>query len=270
MGNTTCVASNGTQIPPDNHYKCRHSKNDKLHESRYYDHKDIHRFQVPSNKINFNTPFPEYKPTEFTAEKILAKTTSLDKDPDIDDPEYKTIKFNAIDSKYGCDRQSYHGNYEFIRFKPHMNELVPMNPVGRTGMIGRGRLFRWGPNHAADPIVTRWKRDSEGQIKTDPITDKGILEFVAIQRKHTEEWAIPGGMRDPGEKIAKTLSREFKEEALNLNNNKDLEFNKFQRIVSHTTNYVKLIDDFFKGGIEIYKGYMDDPRNTDNAWMETL
>lgn len=26
---------------------------------------------------------------------------------------------------------------------------------------------------------------------------------------------------------------------------------------------------FFSGGIEIYSGYVDDPRNTDNAWMET-
>lgn len=27
--------------------------------------------------------------------------------------------------------------------------------MGRTGMIGRGLLGKWGPNHAADPIVTR-------------------------------------------------------------------------------------------------------------------
>ena len=30
------------------------------------------------------------------------------------------------------------------------------NPVGRTGMVGRGLLGRWGPNHAADPLVTRY------------------------------------------------------------------------------------------------------------------
>ena len=29
------------------------------------------------------------------------------------------------------------------------------NPVGRTGMTGRGLLGKWGPNHAADPLVTR-------------------------------------------------------------------------------------------------------------------
>ena len=27
--------------------------------------------------------------------------------------------------------------------------------MGRTGMAGRGLLGRWGPNHAADPVVTR-------------------------------------------------------------------------------------------------------------------
>ena len=29
------------------------------------------------------------------------------------------------------------------------------NPAGRTGLTGRGLLGKWGPNHAADPIVTR-------------------------------------------------------------------------------------------------------------------
>ena len=31
----------------------------------------------------------------------------------------------------------------------------PRNPRGRTGLRGRGLLGQWGPNHAADPIVTR-------------------------------------------------------------------------------------------------------------------
>lgn len=27
---------------------------------------------------------------------------------------------------------------------------------------------------------------------------------------------------------------------------------------------------FFEQGDEVYRGYVDDPRNTDNAWMETI
>jgi len=32
---------------------------------------------------------------------------------------------------------------------------VVRNPVGRTGICGRGLLGRWGPNQGGDPVVTR-------------------------------------------------------------------------------------------------------------------
>jgi ADP-ribose pyrophosphatase len=70
--------------------------------------------------------------------------------------------------------------------------LVPCNPVGRTGIIGRGHLGRWGPNHAADPIVTCWKRDNQGRIVNHSVTNMPILQFVGIRRKDTGQWAIPG------------------------------------------------------------------------------
>lgn len=58
------------------------------------------------------------------------------------------------------NRVSHTGEYKII-------ENYPQNPCGRTGIIGRGLLGRWGPNHAADPIVTRWKRDNDGKTLTD-------------------------------------------------------------------------------------------------------
>lgn len=30
------------------------------------------------------------------------------------------------------------------------------------------------------------------------------------------------------------------------------------------------LDMFWRKGVELYRGYVDDPRNTDNAWMETV
>ena len=69
----------------------------------------------------------------------------------------------------------------------------PLNPRGRTGMCERGLLGKWGPNHAADPIVTRFNPNG------------GKLQFVAIKRKDTGEWALPGGMQDPGEVGIQTL-----------------------------------------------------------------
>ena len=42
-----------------------------------------------------------------------------------------------------------------------------------------------------------------------------ILQFVSIKREDTGEFAIPGGMCDPGENVSQSLKREFGEEALN-------------------------------------------------------
>ena len=121
-------------------------------------------------------------------------------------------------------------------------------------------MGRWGPNHAADPIVTRWKRNQDGTINIEGTTNKPILQFVGIQRRDSGEWAIPGGMVDPGEKVSTTLRREFMEEALNALEKKEDELK----------NTEEQIKEFFEHGEEVYKGYVDDPRNTDNAWMETV
>jgi len=38
----------------------------------------------------------------------------------------------------------------------------------------------------------RWKRDDQQEKVKDPVTSLPILQFVAIQRRDTKEWAIPG------------------------------------------------------------------------------
>ena len=61
----------------------------------------------------------------------------------------------------------------------------PLNIRGRTGVSGRGVLGKWGPNHAADPVVTRWKRNELGEKVVHETSGKPILEFVCIQRRDT-------------------------------------------------------------------------------------
>ena len=36
-----------------------------------------------------------------------------------------------------------------------------------------------------------------------------------------------------------------------------------------TATAVSQVAALFESGKEVYRGYVDDPRNTDNAWMET-
>ena len=83
------------------------------------------------------------------------------------------------------DRRSHSGLYKLEK------NGQPINTVGRTGITGRGILGKWGPNHAADLIVTRWKRNILGKREIS-MSGKPILQFVAIQRTDTKEWAIPG------------------------------------------------------------------------------
>ena len=104
-----------------------------------------------------------------------------------------------------------------------------------------------------------WKPTRPGvnaipNIINDLETGKPVLLFIAIQRDDTEEWALPGGMVDPGECITESLQREFGEEAMNTDKYPER---------------AELIKKMLSNGQLIYQGYVDDPRNTDNAWMET-
>ncbi|XP_026327291.1 ADP-ribose pyrophosphatase, mitochondrial isoform X2 [Hyposmocoma kahamanoa] len=213
------------------HIKCRGGT---------YPRSSIQRLSVPDHKISWTVEYPEYNPPYYTAASIQGQPWA---DLEIGDPNFKP-KWNSQDGT--VNRESYMGPYKVV------ND-VPLNPVGRTGVQGRGVLGRWGPNHAADPIVTRWKRNETGDIQP-------ILQFVTIKRRDTDEWALPGGMVDPGEKVAATAVREFREEATSSltmsENEKKAWQEKFQK--------------FFERGDEVYRGYVDDPRNTDNAWMETV
>jgi len=207
----------------------------------------IKRFLVQDNKVDWNIQFPEYNPVDYTAPVVKSKPIWAD--IDLFTEKDLSIKWNSIDGK--VDRRSFDGKYEII-------DNVPRNIFGRTGMKGRGLLGRWGPNHAADPVVTRWKRDNKNTVVIK--NGKKVLEFVAIKRKDGGAWAIPGGMVDPGENVSVTLKREFGEEAMNTIEQSEEERNKIE----------KQINELFKHGLEVYKGYVDDPRNTDNAWMETV
>lgn len=108
----------------------------------------------------------------------------------------------------------------------------PLNPKGRTGIAGRGTLGSWGPNIAVDPVVTRINPEN------------GNLEVIIGIREDTGEMSLPGGIVLEHETPTQTLVRSFH---------------------SKTGTSLDLTS-----AIEIFKGYSDDYRNTDHAWMETI
>lgn len=189
-----------------------------------------------------------YSPTEFTHQSVLdndcTKKPKGWADPAVVTPEFRDTVL--------AKRISYSLNPQDGEPVKMVNGL-PRNPMGKTGMTGRGLLGKYGPNYAADPILTRFNPET------------GNLEMVVIQRNDTKEWAIPGGMVDAGETVSIALKREFMEETQGDNESGDDDHDhEDQKLVRE-----KLAALFDSGGLQVYRGYVDDPRNTDIAWMET-
>ena len=98
------------------------------------------RAHVPDNQVPWIHYMRDYKPTPFTHAAVLAQPIWAD----------PTNVKQITDFNKGS-RSSHHGHYEI-----DAETNLPKNPVGRTGITERGLLGKWGPNHAADPLVTRW------------------------------------------------------------------------------------------------------------------
>lgn len=172
------------------------------------------RFSVPDEKVLWDVIYPEYFPAEYNAPIVLDEKTPWADPQEIDKVTHLFTSFLG-----------------YVQFN---NKGIPLNPIGRTGICGRGVLGKWGANFAVDAIITT----------TDASNN---LLVLAITRKDTGETAFPGGMVDEGEDVFKTRNRELAEE-LSVNE-VDLAQALYEEIVS--------------------EGYVDDPRNTDNAWLET-
>nr|XP_020023452.1 transient receptor potential cation channel subfamily M member 2-like isoform X2 [Castor canadensis] len=143
--------------------------------------------------------------------------------------------YNILDGL--TDRRSFHGVYE-------VQDGLPLNPMGRTGLRGRGSLRWFGPNHTLHPVITRWRRNQDGAICRKSI--KKMLEVLVLKHPSSEHWALPGGSREPGDMLPRKLKQVLRQE------------------------FWAAFENLLMQGTEVYKGYMDDPRNTDNAWIETV
>lgn len=187
--------------------------------------KGYNRFIIPPEKAAWDTPFPEYAPPTYTTSKNLR--------PELTVKSWRKWKSGnlhprLIDAALRADIATKSYALRFLMFKQGM----PVNYMGRTGLVGRGDWEFFGVVHTVDPVVTRLNRKT------------GLLEVALIFREDGGGWAIPGGKIDKGDSVAETASKEFSEE------------------VGATIDV--------RGSDIVYIGYSDDPRDTDTSWGETI
>lgn len=177
----------------------------------------VRRALVPDDQVDWDTELEDYAPPYIDLPRGGTSFRKEGDNPDPADPS-EVESFNSLEVfEVRRDQAGY-----------------PLNPLGRTGLSGRGMLDKWGPTQAADPVVTRENPDLGG------------LEVLLVTREDTGEAALPGGKVETGELPWQTAGRELGEEA-----------------------GVEGVALDFSGADRLYAGYADDSRNTDNAWMET-
>ncbi|KAA8588234.1 hypothetical protein FQN60_001428 [Etheostoma spectabile] len=172
-------------------------KEDGLHVNArqlYYPNSKITRFPVPDENVPWKVRFSLYNPAYYASE-------------------------DSEDHVDGSDSEALY-NYR--------------NPVGRTGIRGRGALNHLGPNLNAEYVLTRW-RDSE----------RSVLEYLVVWDESQGTLTLPGGPVQSADHMPVTLIRTMGKKLYEEVNAKVSE------------------------GTKVFEGYVDDCRNTDNAWVET-
>ncbi|XP_005103021.1 ADP-ribose pyrophosphatase, mitochondrial [Aplysia californica] len=201
---------------------------------------DVDRFPVPDNMVAWDISFDDYCPPSFTAPEILENGGEIDLENIPEEEREGKISFNSDDRSSLMDT-------------PYVIDAgLPRNPIGRTGLKGRGKLPRWGPNRTWDPVITRWKKDPATDSRVKGTDGRDVLEFLAVLRTDTKQWSFPGGMRRDDKNHFAALKVNFKAKGLSQEKSTEKVKQKLEPLKK-----------------EVYSGYTDVPLNTDNAWMET-
>lgn len=153
------------------------------------------------------------------------------------------------------DRQSWitnaNGELNAYKLAKLKNVNLPRNPMGRTGMSGRGALPQWGPNHHIFAVITRWQEKPDVSLKIP-------LEFVVTWFTSKTELSLPGGYVW-SERCYETIQSIFK-------------IKEAETVWESAQDMRKFFESFTSKDDMSYEkvccGYMDDPLNTDQAWKE--
>ncbi|XP_076343398.1 transient receptor potential cation channel subfamily M member-like 2 [Tachypleus tridentatus] len=233
----------------------------------------VQRFPVPDRYVPWEVLWVEYEPVIYTRhcsefpvflqpfvdEDVLFLIKTKGATP--------VLKWNSLSTTADgslVDRRSWILGDDKTTLEYKLDgEGLPVNPLGRTGLKGKGALPCWGPNHYIFVIITRWQKN---KLVTEE--EKG-LEFIAVT-EGVHQISLPGGLISRGNKysVIYDLCMTDTEGSFKWQNEEDMiQFFKscgatLQNVDGQTETGADVICDV------IHRGYMDDPWNTDQAWRE--
>ena len=204
------------------------------------------RLRVPGAFVDWNDEFA-YAPQHWTHPDVLANGRHLaDGGRWADPPDVLSLR-TEVEQRTTIEQAGEPKRLgDVVRFDPKSG--APLNPMGRTGLGGRGQLGRWGPNPAVDPIITRRHPTS------------GHLQVLVVGRSDAKGWALPGVLERDHETPPQALRRAFAKFGQAVGEGKSPDEMAAVRVA---------LNELIKLRREVFAGYTADPRNTDHAWIET-
>ncbi|CAF0879739.1 unnamed protein product [Adineta ricciae] len=218
-------------------------------------YRSLMRTPVSDIQVPWSFEWSDYRPIIFTAQEVGRNSSA---DPDLlNSSLVVSLRFNTIDGV--IDRRSVYQYYQL-----DAQSGLPLNPVGRTGIQGRGILLRWGPNVYQYIMICRWKRDAHGRLLVHPTSGKNLLEIlleIQADDYETTDLILTGGLRVFGSHLPPQLQDRLGRFLIHA----DMIRNRQTKMSSSFYS----LNQLFQHEPVPWKGaYLDDARNTDNAWIE--
>ncbi|PAA84253.1 hypothetical protein BOX15_Mlig015659g1 [Macrostomum lignano] len=217
------------------------------------------RMNVPPDRIPWEIEYREYFAFDASDEVLVYPGPDAHDNPSV---SVHSLPFNQYDSAHKLRRQSMMGRYRL-----DSNSGAPLNPMGRTGLKGKGLLPRWGPNNAAVVVMTRWNRAPSGAVIHR--LGKPILQVVSLFRH--KQFCLPWYLTDHqshcdyDQCVAQFLkvfvSRRLKQLMQHRGARQEItavQKGRAEQAIRHSETDL------------IFKGYLDDHLNSDNAWIEAV
>lgn len=266
-----------------------------------YPNTDLQRFPLFEENITWNVALESYDPAIYTKpieefpieEQIwvdpdLLQIRKLKEQSVINIPENR-INFDPVFNEvfriehgdgivWEYDRRSYmvHDGQPLVYEID--SEGLPRNPSGRTGLRGKGCLRHWGPNHVMSAVISRNSRDNRS---SDYNADNGLYVLLApddrAKSQNTYMKRLPVASRNPDctvySQFCQMLLRQYiKDDETEVPREFDQEdmisfFSQFSMKGGGQPTSSSYATYGFSA-TPIYIGYLDDERNTDNAWIE--